>query len=148
MVQDIVKSSLTQLGVIPQETPIQSQAQSSNKDLEPPQTEDIFSEGKLSDKDQEDSHSETPALNMLNKLFITAEEQADYDSFPSPVSTTAPLWKFAEQTSSGSQTQPKTATSHTQPVTTTLVKPADAQKQAPAQAQPQAQAQAQIWPLA
>ena len=39
MVQDIVKSSLTQLGVIPQETLTQSQAQSSNKDPEPLQTE-------------------------------------------------------------------------------------------------------------
>ena len=55
-----------------------------------------------------------------------AEEQADYDSFPSPVVTRAPQWKFAEQTPSGSQTQ---------------LMP---QKQAPAQAQPQVQAQAQI----
>ena len=35
MVQDIVKSSLTQLGVIPQDAPTQSQAQSSNEDPEP-----------------------------------------------------------------------------------------------------------------
>ena len=63
MVQDMVKSSLTQLGVIPQETPTQSQVQSSNEDPEPPQIEDISSEGGLSDSDQEDPHFGTPALN-------------------------------------------------------------------------------------
>ena len=92
MVQDIVNSSLTQIGVIPQETLTQSQAQSLNEDPEYLQIEDISSEGELSDSDQEDPHSGTPALNQL---LITVEEQADYDSFPSPVATTAPLWKFA-----------------------------------------------------
>ena len=62
-VQDMVKSSLTQLGVIPQETPTQSQVQSSNEDAEPPEIEDISSEGGLSDSDQEDPHFGTPALN-------------------------------------------------------------------------------------
>ena len=57
MVQDIVKSSLTQLGVIPQETPTQSQAQSDTVDPEPPQIEDISSEGEISNSDQEDPHS-------------------------------------------------------------------------------------------
>ena len=75
------------------------------------------------------------------------EEQADYDSFPSPVATTARLSGFSEQKPSRSQTQPKTATTQAQPVTSTPVKPADPQKQAPAQAQKQARAQAQIWPL-
>ena len=46
-----------------------------------------------------------------------------------------PLWKFAEQTNSGSQTQPKTAATQAQPVTSTPVKPAGPQRQAPAQAQ-------------
>ena len=144
MVQDMVKSSLTQLGVIPQETTTlgtQSQLQSSYEDLEPPQIEDISSEGQLFDSDQEDHYSGTPALNQL---LITAEEQAEYDSFPSPVATAAPLWSFAEQTPSGSQTQPKTATTQANPVTSTPAKPAGPQKQAPAQAQPQAQAQAQM----
>ena len=84
MVQDIVNSSLTQLGVIPQDAPNQSQAQSSNEDPEPLQTEDVSSEGELSDSDQEDPHSRTPALYQL---LITAEEQADYDSFSLPVAT-------------------------------------------------------------
>ena len=65
---------------------------------------------------------------------MAAEEQADYDSFPLPVETRAPLWKFTEQTPSGSQTQPKskTATTQAQPLTSTPVKPAGPQIQAPA----------------
>ena len=122
MAQDIVKSSLTQLGVILHDAPTQSQAQFSNEDPEPPQTEDISSEGELSDSDQEDPHSGTPALNQL---LITAEEQAYYNSFPSPVATRAPLWKFAEQTHSSSQTQAKTATTQAQPMTSTPVKTED-----------------------
>ena len=51
--QDIVKLSLTQLGFIPQDTPTQSQAQSSNEDPEPPQIGDISSEGEVSDFYQE-----------------------------------------------------------------------------------------------
>ena len=47
MVQDIVKSSPTQLGVIPQDTPTQSQAESLTKDPKPPQIEDISSEGEI-----------------------------------------------------------------------------------------------------
>ena len=63
--------------------------------------------------------------------------------------TRASLWKFANQTPSGSQTQPKSATTQAQPVTTTsTVKPASPQRQAPAQAQPQAPAQAEMRPLA
>ena len=65
MVQDIVKSSLTQLGVIPQDTPTQSQSQSSTEVSEPPQMEDISSEGEICDSDQEDTHSETPVLKQL-----------------------------------------------------------------------------------
>ena len=62
MVQGLVKSSLTQFGVIPQETPDQSQVQSDTIDPEPPQVEDISSEGEIFDSDQED-HSGTPVLN-------------------------------------------------------------------------------------
>ena len=53
LVQDLVKSSLTQLGVIPQETPGQSQAQSDIVEPEPPQVEDIASEGEVPNSDQE-----------------------------------------------------------------------------------------------
>ena len=62
------------------------------------------------------------------------------------MATRVPQWKFAEQTSSGSQTRLKTATTQAQPETYTLEKPADPQKQAPAQAQ--AQAQIHVWPPA
>ena len=139
MAQDIVKSSLTQLGVMPQKTPDQSQAQSDTVDPEPPQVEDFSS-------DQED-HSGTPALN---EMLMVQEELDDYDSFTSPVVTKTPLWKFAEQTPSGSQaqTKTKTATAQAQPVTSTPVKPAGPQVMAPAQAQPQAQTQAQMQPSA
>ena len=77
---------------------------------------------------------------------MAAEEQADYESFPSPVVTRPPLWKSAEQTPSGSQTRPKSATTQAQPVTSTPVKPAGPHRQAPARAQPQAPAQ--MRPLA
>ena len=63
MVQDMVKSSLKQLGVTLQETPTQAQVQSLNEDLEPPQIEGISSDGELSHSDQEDPLSGTPALN-------------------------------------------------------------------------------------
>ena len=65
---------------------------------------------------------------------MVAEEQADYDSFPSPTVTKAPLWRFAGQTLSGSQTQPnsQTATAQAQPVTSTLAKPSGSQTQVPA----------------
>ena len=116
MVQDTVKSSLTQLGVTPQDTP--TQTQSSNKDPEPPHIEDISSEGEISHSDQEDLHSGTP---VLNQLLMAADEQADNDSLPSPVVTRAPLWKFAEQTPSGSQTMHKPATTRAEPVTQELV---------------------------
>ena len=131
MVQDIARSSLTQLGDIPQDAPTQSQEQSLNEDPKPPQIEDISSEGKIFDFDQEDPHSGT----VLNQLLMAAEEQAD-DSFSLPVVTGAPLrkfaeqtplWKFAEQTPSGSQ--PKSATTQAQPMTNTLVKPAGPQRQ-------------------
>ena len=32
----------------------------------------------------------------LNQLVLTSEEQLDYDSFPTPSMTKAPLWRFAE----------------------------------------------------
>ena len=85
--------SLTQLWVIPQETPTQSQAQSSTVDPEPSQIEDT------PDSDQEDPHSGTPELEQL---FMAQEEQVDYD-FPSPMVTKAPLWRFAQQSPSGSR---------------------------------------------
>ena len=81
--------------------------------------------------------------------MLTAEEQLDYDSFAlaSPGVTRASLWKFAEETSSGSQTQPQaqTITFQARPVTGTTAKPSGSQTQtqAPAQARPQAPAQAQ-----
>ena len=64
--------------------------------------------------------------------------------------TRTPLWKFAEQTPSGSQaqTKSKTATAQAQPMIITSLKPAGPQVQAPAQAQSQALAQAQMLPLA
>ena len=105
----------------------------SNEDLEPPQIEDISSEGEISYSDQADHHPGT----VLNQLLMATEAQADYECFPSPVVTRPPLWKFAEQTPSGSQTQR---------VTSTPVKLAGPQRQAPARAQPQAPAQMQ--PLA
>ena len=61
VMQGLVKSSLTQFGVIPQESPDQSQAQSDTREPEPPQIEDISSEGKIPDSDQKD-HSGTPVL--------------------------------------------------------------------------------------
>ena len=86
MVQDMVKSSLTQLGVIPQDTPTQSQSQYCGSG--PSQIEDI-SEGEIFNSDQEASDY---------------DYNYDYDSFLSPTVTKAPLWRFAEQTPSGSQT--------------------------------------------
>ena len=65
MVQDIVKSSLTQLGVIPQDAPTQSRAQSSNEAPEPPQVQFVSSEGEISNSDKEDPHSGTPVLSQL-----------------------------------------------------------------------------------
>ena len=57
--------------------------------------------------------------------------------------TKAPLWRFAEETPSGSQTQleSQTATIQGQPITITQAKPSGSEIQAPAQAQPQAPAQ-------
>ena len=128
------------------ETPDQSQAQSDTVDPEPPQIEDISSEGEILDSDQED-HSGTP---VLNELLMAREELEDYDSFLSAVVTKIPLWKFAEQTPSGSQaqTKTKTATAQAHPMTSTPVKPAAPHVKAPAQAQAQAPAEAQMLPLA
>ena len=61
-----------------------------------------------------------------------------------PSVTKSPLWRFAEETPSISQT----ATIQAQPVTSTLAKPSGSQTQAPARAQPQAPAQAQMRPPA
>ena len=60
------------------------------------------------------------------------------------------LWKFTEQTPSGSQaqTRTKTATSQAKPVTSTPAKPAVPQSKAPAQATSQAPAQAPVGPPA
>ena len=87
VVQGSVRTSLTQLRVIPQESPEQSGAQSESGKVEPPVLEDISSEGKLpdSDSDQED-HSRTPALE---ELLMRQEELEDYDSMNfSPVNKT------------------------------------------------------------
>ena len=79
---------------------------------------------------------------------MAQEELEDYDSFPSPVVTKTPLWKFVEQTPKGSHAQTQTATAQAQPVTSTPVEPAAPQIKAPSQAQPQAPAQAQMRPPA
>ena len=64
MVQDMIKSSLTQFDVIPQETPTQPQSQSSAVDQESPQIADI-SDGEISDSGQEGPNSGTPELDQL-----------------------------------------------------------------------------------
>ena len=87
------------MGVFPQETPDQSQAQSDTRDPEPPQIEDISSE--IFDAEKED-HSGTP---VLKELLMGREELEDYNSLSSPVINKIPLWKFAKQTPSGSQTK-------------------------------------------
>ena len=94
MAQDMIRSSLTQFGVIPQETPAQPRSHSSTVDTESPQIVDI-SEGEIFDSEQEGPDFGTPELD---KLVHTAEEQLDYDSFAlaSPSVTRAPLGKFAK----------------------------------------------------
>ena len=87
MVQDLVKSSMTQFGVIPKETPDQSQAQSDTVDPETPQVEYISSEGEIFYSDQEDQ-SGTP---VHNELLMAQEELDDYDSFTLPVANKTPL---------------------------------------------------------
>ena len=64
---------------------------------EPPQVEDIVSEGEIFYSDLED-HPGTPALT---ELLMAQEKLEDYDSLFLPVVTKR--WKFAEQTPSGSQ---------------------------------------------
>ena len=65
VVQSGTKTSLTQFGVIPQESPVQSQAPSGTRE-EPPQLEDISSEGELPDTDSDqEAHSGTPVLDEL-----------------------------------------------------------------------------------
>ena len=106
-------------------------------DPETPQIEDISSEGEISNSDQEAPHSGTPVLKVL---LMVQEEVLDFDSFPLPVVTKTPLWKFAEQAPSGShaQTITRTATAQAQPVTSTPVS-AQHHRQAPAYfSQPQA----------
>ena len=86
MVQDLVKSSLTQLEVISQETPTQLQSQSSTMDSESPQLVDT-SEGEISASDQEGLDSGTAELDQL---ILSVEEQLDFDSSPTPSVTKAP----------------------------------------------------------
>ena len=136
-------------GVIPQESPDQSQALSNTREAEPPQIEDISSEDELPDSasDQE-HHSGTP---VLDELLMGPEELEDYHSInSSPVINKTPLWKFTEQTPSGSQAQTRTstATSQAQPKTSTPAKPAVPQTKALAKAKPQAPAPAPVWPPA
>ena len=96
VVQSGAKTSLTRFGVIPQESPDQSQAHSDTRE-EPPQLEDISSEGELPDTDSDqEAHSGTP---ILDELLMGREELEDYDSLnSSPVIYKTPFWKFTEQT--------------------------------------------------
>ena len=90
----MIKSSLTEFGVIPQANPPQSvPVYYSYKEC--PQVIDL-SEGELSDSEKEGSDLGTPELDQL---MLTVEEQIDYDSFTlaSLSVTRAPLWKFAEE---------------------------------------------------
>ena len=72
------QTTKTQLGVIPQESPDQSLAQSDTREVEPPQIENISSEGELpySDSEQED-HSVTL---VFDELLMEREELEDYES--------------------------------------------------------------------
>ena len=72
------QTTKTQLGIIPQESPDLTQEHSDTREVEPPQIEDISSEGELpdSDPDQED-HSGTP---VLDELLMGQEELEYYDS--------------------------------------------------------------------
>ena len=140
------QTTKTQLGVIPQESPYQSQSQSDTRVVEPPQLEDISSEGELSDSDfdQEDD-SGTP---VLKELLMGRDELEVYDFLnSSPVTNKTPLCRFTEQTPSGSQaqTRTRTATSQAQPATSTQAKPAIPQTKvlAPAQAPVRPRAPAQ-----
>ena len=147
--EGVSQTTKTQLGVIPRESPDQSQAQSDTREVEPPQIEDISSEGELpdSDTDQED-HSWTP---VLEELLMGRDELEDYDYLnSSPVINKTLLWKLTEQTPSGSQAQTRTntATSQAQPAPSTRDKPAVPQTKALAQAKAQAPAQAPLWPPA
>ena len=126
VMQGLVKSSLTQFGVIPQESPDQSQAQSDTREPEPPQTGDISSEGDIPDSDQKD-RSGTP---ILEELLMGREELEDYDSLSLPVINETPLWKFTQQPPSGCQAQTNTATTQAQPATSTPAKPAVPQSKA------------------
>ena len=76
-------------------------------DPESPQLLDTL-EGEISDSDQEGPDF-TPELNQL---VLKSEEQLDYDSFPTSTVTKAPLWRFAKETHSGSQTQSRTDCDH------------------------------------
>ena len=141
MMQDMIKYSLTEFGVILKAKPPQSQSQSTSVDKETPQVL------QSSEGEQEGPDSWSPELYQL---VLKAEEQLDYDSFTlaSPSVTRAPLWNFAEENPkvySQAQTQARTRKIQAQPVASTLVKPlcSQVQTQAPAQAGPQTQAQAQ-----
>ena len=94
VVQDMVKSSLTQFGVIPKETLPQPQAQSITVNPESPQTVDLL-EGEISNSEQEGTDSGT---TELDQLILTAHSFTS----ASPSVTRAPLWKFAEEIPSGS----------------------------------------------
>ena len=113
MMQDMIRSSLTEHGVIPKASPTQSQSIAVDK--ETPQVIGI-SKGELSDSEQE-----VPVQGLLNWTKM------DYDSFAglaSPSVTRAPLWMFDEETPSGSQTRPQaqTITVQAQPITSTPAK--------------------------
>ena len=63
MVQDMIRSSLKQFGVISKETPTQPQAESITVDPESPQAVVDLSEGEISDSEQEGPASGTPELD-------------------------------------------------------------------------------------
>ena len=77
MVQDMIRSSLTQFRVIPKKIPTQSPAQDITMEPVSPQKVDL-SEGEISDSEQEGPNSGTP---QLDQLMLTPEKPLDYDSF-------------------------------------------------------------------
>ena len=75
MMHGMIRSFLTEYGVIPKARPTKSQSIAVDK--ETPQVVELL-EGELSDSEQEGPESGTPELDQS---VLTAEEQMDYDSF-------------------------------------------------------------------
>ena len=99
MMQNMIRSSLTEYQVIPRTFPTQPQSQSFAVDTDSSQFVKL-SDRELSDSEQESPDSGTPELDQL---MHTAEKQMDHDSFSlaSASVTNTPLSKFAEETPSG-----------------------------------------------